>query len=180
MNSDIKAILEGLLFIVGEEGVSLQQLASAVELNETYIESVLDEIQKEYLQDNRGFELVNYGGNYKLVSKALVHPYAQKLFSLNKPNTLSSSALETLAVIAYKQPITRVEIEEIRGVGCDVMLRKLQAKGLIREYGRSEVPGRPILYEVSKEFMDVFQLLSLNELPELPSYQQIEDDELYD
>jgi segregation and condensation protein B len=89
------------------------------------------------------------------------------MLSIQKTRQLSQSALETLAIIAYKQPITRVEIEEIRGVGCDIMLRKLQALDLIREFGRSEAPGRPILYEVTQEFMDVFQLMSLDELPKL-------------
>ena len=80
--------------------------------------------------------------------------------------------METLAIIAYKQPITRVEIEEIRGVSADVMLRKLQARGLIKEDGRSEAPGRPILYSVTDEFMNDFQLVSLDELPELPDFNE--------
>ncbi|MBS5002972.1 SMC-Scp complex subunit ScpB, partial [Holdemania filiformis] len=133
-----------------------------------------------YAEDQRGIEVVDYGGVFKFVSKALIHPYAQKLFANAKNTALSQSALETLAIIAYKQPITRVEIEEIRGVGCDMMLRKLQARGLIREAGRSEAPGRPILFEVTEEFMDSFKLVSLNELPELPDYTESESEDLFE
>lgn len=108
-----------------------------------------------------------------------MHEYAQKLFADIKQSTLSQSALETLAIVAYKQPITRVEIEEIRGVGCDMMLRKLQARNLIEEAGRSEAPGRPILYGVTQEFMDSFKLLSLQELPDLPTFER-EQEDLFD
>ena len=110
----------------------------------------------------------------------IVHPFAQKLFQSAKTSALSQSALETLAIVAYKQPITRVEIEEIRGVGCDMMLRKLQARNLITEVGRSEAPGRPILYGVTEEFMDSFKLLSLDELPDLPDFSEHQSDNLFD
>ncbi|MPN47498.1 Segregation and condensation protein B [bioreactor metagenome] len=96
---------------------------------------------------------------------------------MNKSSSLSPAAIETLAIIAYKQPITRIEIEEIRGVGCEMMLRKLLIRNLIREIGRSDAPGKPILYEVTNEFMDVFKLVSLKELPDLPSYENLHDGE---
>jgi glutamate racemase len=99
-------------------------------------------------------------GVVNLLGEVSSHTNVQQMLSIQRTVQLSQSALETLAIIAYKQPITRVEIEDIRGVGCDVMLRKLQALDLIREKGRSEAPGRPILYEVTQEFMDVFQLMS--------------------
>ncbi len=172
-----KAILEGLLFIVGDEGVTLEQLQEVTGWFEQEVLDELDNLQKDYLDDNHGFEVVNYGGSYKFISKAIVHPYAERLFQEAKKNVLSNSALETLAIIAYKQPITRVEIEEIRGVGCEMMLKKLQARNLIRESGRSDAPGRPILYEVTQEFMDSFKLVSLNELPELPQYGNDEENE---
>lgn len=163
------SVFEGLLFIVGEEGITKQQIKDVLEIDDEIIDDIFGKLQKYYLNEDRGIELVNYGGTYKFLSKAIVHPYAQKLFANNKQNVLSQSALETLAIIAYKQPITRVEIEEIRGVGADMMLRKLLARNLIRESGRSEAAGRPILYEVTEEFMDTFKLISLDELPELPN-----------
>ena len=138
MENQALTIVEGLLFIVGDEGLTLPQCAAVLDISESEARRVLEDLQRMYAEDQRGIEVVDYGGVFKFVSKALIHPYAQKLFANAKNTALSQSALETLAIIAYKQPITRVEIEEIRGVGCDMMLRKLQARGLIREAGRSE------------------------------------------
>lgn len=177
-----KMILEGLLFIAGDEGLNETQILSCMEDEMTKVELsvLLDEMMQDYLNDERGFELVRFGGIYKFVSKEVVHPYAERLFSSTKISTLSQAALETLAIIAYKQPITRAEIEEIRGVGCDMMIRKLLARSLIKECGRSDAPGRPFLYEVTSEFMDVFKLESLKELPDLPTFRDEEDNELFD
>lgn len=165
-----QAVIEGLLFVVGEEGIRKEQLAQVVELPLSRIDALLNKIKAKYEAEDYGIELVDYGNIYKFISKTAVYPYAQKLFHTGKQQSLSQSALETLAIIAYKQPITRVEIEELRGVGAEMMLRKLQARDLIREAGRSDAPGRPILYEVTEEFMDSFKLYTLNELPELPEY----------
>ncbi|MFR9117888.1 MAG: SMC-Scp complex subunit ScpB [Merdibacter sp.] len=122
---------------------------------------------------------MHFGGHYKFVSKESVYPYAQRLFASVKPVSLSNAAMETLAIIAYKQPITRTEIEEIRGVGCDLMLKKLIARGLVAEAGRMDIPGRPILYQVTDTFMDSFQLESLEELPQLPKVQMNLDEDLF-
>ncbi|HAE15721.1 MAG TPA: SMC-Scp complex subunit ScpB, partial [Erysipelotrichaceae bacterium] len=111
-----EAILEGLLFIVGDEGLTVQQAARSLEIPEERVKQLMDDLQVKYLDDKYGIEIANYGGTYRFLSKAVVHPYAKKLFQLSKTSTLSQAALETLAIIAYKQPITRVEIEEIRGV----------------------------------------------------------------
>jgi segregation and condensation protein B len=171
-----EAILEGMLFIVGDEGITAEQAASALDISVERVTELFDQLQKYYTEDSRGIEIANFGGTYRFLSKAFVHPYAQKLLQEVNHTTLSQSALETLAIIAYKQPITRVEIEEIRGVGADMMLRKLEARNLIRESGRSDAPGRPILYEVTDEFMDTFKLLSLAELPELPKFGEAEEE----
>ncbi|MCI5773109.1 MAG: SMC-Scp complex subunit ScpB [Erysipelotrichaceae bacterium] len=177
----IMTILEGLLFICGDEGLDLTSASTLLEIDQASCEQAFDQLQAYYLQDDRGMEIERFNDTYKFISKAMIHPYAQKLFANNKANTLSQSALETLAIIAYKQPITRVEIEELRGVGADMMLRKLLARNLIKEVGRSEAAGRPILYEVTDEFLDNFKLLSLDELPELPSYgKDDENEELFD
>lgn len=164
------AILEGLLFLVGDDGITAAQAAQTMDISEDRVRELFDQLQQKYLDDAHGIEIADYGGVYRFLSKAFVHDYAKKLFQLGKSSTLSQAALETLAIIAYKQPITRVEIEEIRGVGADVMLRKLMARDLIRETGRSDAPGRPILYEVTEEFMNSFKLMSLDELPELPTF----------
>ena len=178
---NIEAIVEGLLYIVGEDGARLEQLAVAIDKSLEDTKIILENIQKKYASELFGIELVGYGSVYKFISKKAIYPYAQELFGAAKQNTLSQAALETLAIIAYKQPITSVEIEELRGVSADVMLRKLQARNLIREAGRSEAVGRPILYEVTEEFMDSFKLYTLNELPDLPEYnKEDENDNLFE
>ena len=174
---NIEAIVEGLLYMVGDDGLKLEQLASVIDKSIEDSEAILNSIQNKYTNENFGIELVNYGKTYKFITKQEVAPYIQALFHTSKPNTLSQSALETLAIIAYKQPITRVEIEELRGVGADMMLRKLQARNLIREAGRSDAPGKPILYEVTEEFMDSFKLYTLNELPDLPEFNSDDENE---
>ena len=164
------AILEGLLFLCGDDGLSIEQAAASMDASEEYVTELFDDLQKYYLQESRGIEIARFGEKYRFLSKAFIHEAAKKLFQTSTEAKLSNAALETLAIIAYKQPITRVEIEEIRGVGADVMLRKLVARGLIQEDGRSEAAGRPILYSVTDEFLDSFKLLSLDELPELPQF----------
>ena len=172
-----KAVLEGLLFIVGDEGITAEQAATALDITPELATEYFEDLMKEYTDDDRGIEIASFGGVYRFLSKAFVHEYAKRLFQISKQNVLSQAALETLAIIAYKQPITRVEIEEIRGVGADMMLRKLLARDLIKESGRSEAAGRPILYEVTEEFMNSFKLLSLKELPELPQFNTEEESE---
>lgn len=173
------AILEGLLLVTGEDGLMAAQAAKAMEISEEEVNELLVSIAETYADDSHGFELQKYGETYRFLSKQCVHTAAKKLFGLEKEAKLSNAAMETLAIIAYKQPITRVEIEEIRGVSADVMLRKLEARGLIRENGRSDAPGRPFLYEVTEEFMNSFQLTSLEELPDLPQFNTDEKEDLF-
>lgn len=178
--SNKKRIMEGLLFLSGDEGLSIEQILTCMEEHSKIeIEEILDVLMKDYLDEEHGIELVRFGGVYKFVSKEIVHPFAERLFSSTKMASLSNAAMETLAIIAYKQPVTRVEIEEIRGVNCDMMVRKLLARNLIKERGRSDGPGRPFLYGVTEEFMDTFKLESLKELPELPDYKEHMDEELF-
>lgn len=177
---NIEAIIEGLLYVVGEDGIKASMLSEVIEKSLEDTKVYLDNIENKYKSEIYGIELVNYGGVYKFLSKKSVYPYATKLFETAKSSSLSQSALETLAIIAYKQPVTRVEIEELRGVGSDMMLRKLLSRNLIKEAGRSEAPGRPILYEVTNEFMDSFKLYSLEELPELPDFNNNENDNLFE
>lgn len=175
----LKAILEGLLFLVGDDGLTVEQASKSMDISTKKAEQLFDALQKDYVDDSRGFEIERYGSRYRFLSKAFVYEAAKKLFSIDKISKLSNAALETLAIIAYKQPITRVEIEEIRGVGADVMIRKLEARGLIKEEGRSDAPGRPFLYSVTDEFMDAFKLLSLDELPDLPEFNKDNNDDLF-
>lgn len=177
----MKTILEGLLFLSGDEGLTIAQLERCMEeLSTAEIEAGLIALTQDYMSDTHGIELVCFGGIYKFVSKEIIHAYAQRLFAATKLSTLSQAALETLAIIAYKQPITRPEIEEIRGVNCDMMIRKLLARSLVKECGRTDAPGKPFLYEVTEEFMDSFKLTSLKELPDLPQFQNSMEEELFE
>lgn len=168
--TNMEAIVEGLLYIVGEDGIKVENIAQAISKSLEDTQVILQNIQRKYSSEIYGIELVGYGNTYKFISKKAVYPYAQELFHNAKPNTLSQAALETLAIIAYKQPITRIEIEELRGVNVEMMLGRLLARNLIRDVGRSDAPGRPILYEVTEEFLDSFKLYTLGELPELTNY----------
>ena len=175
-----KAILEGLLFLSGEEGLTIDQMQHGMgNLEREDILVLLESLKKEYSASTKGIELVEYANRFKFVTKEFVYPYGKKLFEEYKQPTLSQAALETLAIIAYKQPITRVEIEEIRGVNCEMMLKKLVARGLVEAKDRLDVVGKPLLYTVTDEFLDAFQLETLQELPELPE-QKEQNEELFE
>lgn len=179
MNDNLELVLEGLLFAMGDEGLTLQQALKVLDSNSEDVQAMFESIKLKYASDEFAIELVNYGGFYKFLTKSYIEKYLKNLYDETKTNVLSQSALETLAIIAYKQPITRMEIEELRGVSCDMMLRKLCARNLIKEAGRSETAGRPILYEVTKEFMDSFKLFDLKELPDLPQYTTDDEEALF-
>lgn len=129
------------------------------------LEAGLHRLQEDCI--SRGIDLVEYAGRWRFVARAEVFPYAQDLFREVRPASLSAAALETLAVIAYRQPVTRVQIEEIRGVACDTMLKKLLARGYIEARDRLDAVGRPLLYRVTDAFLDAFSLEDLQSLPEL-------------
>lgn len=169
--------MEGLLFITGDDGLTAAKAAEAMEISVEQAEAVLNVLMENYRTQSHGFEIEHYGDTYRFLSKTIVHDSARRLFQIEKEARLSNAAMETLAIIAYRQPITRVEIEEIRGVGADVMLRKLEARGLIQESGRSDAPGRPFLYTVTDEFLNAFGLTSLAELPDLPQFAQDDNSE---
>lgn len=163
-----KKIIEGLLFLSGDEGLSLQQLCSVVESTKEEVETSIQSLMNDLHAQERALEIVMFNQVYKFVTKKEIYEFAQKIYADVKMVHLSNAAMETLAIIAYRQPVTRIEIEEIRGVGVDMMIRKLQARNLVEECGRSDAPGRPILYKVTNEFLDTFKLTNLEELPELP------------
>ena len=163
----IRPILEGLIFTSGEEGLSLLQIQSAFEeCTRDELGQALELLRRDYVSDSRGIELVKYGGRWKFVAKEKVYPYASRLYSKAKSSSLSNAAMEVLSLIAYRQPITRVEIDEIRGVSSELMLKKLQARDLIETCGNKDTIGRPLLYRVSSAFYDAFGLESLADLPE--------------
>lgn len=172
-----KAVLEGLLFIVGEDGLTLDQIEEVLEIPEENAKEIVNELKHSYEQEDRGLRIDFLGNRLKLTTKFEHREYYQKLLENKETNILSQAALETLAIIAYNEPITRMQIDKIRGVGNGQMIRKLVAKGLIKESGRSDLPGRPILYETTNDFLDYFGLSNINELPDMEKYiAEIEED----
>lgn len=170
-------IIEGMLYLAGDDGVDIKQVAGVLEVSKKEAAMLMERFMEIY--ENRaikGIILVNFGGRYKLATNADYFIYYQKMVEQSSAS-LSNAALETLAIIAYNQPITRVGVEDIRGVGCDSMIRKLVAKALIKEVGREDTPGMPILYGVTDEFMDTFGLTSLDELPDLADVVEIDKQE---
>ncbi len=168
-NIRIKSVIESLLFVTGEP-LALKDISSYLELEEKKVVDILEEMSKEYLDEGRGISLISINGGYQFVTKQENSHYIQKLLKKNRKQSLSQASIESLAIIAYKQPITRIDIDEIRGVKSESALQKLSEKGLIKEVGRLEVPGRPILYGTTDEFLRQFGLKTLKELPSLDLY----------
>ena len=176
-----KAVLEGLLFVVGEEGLTLEQIEDVLEIEEEESKELLMELKKDYEDDSRGLRIDFLGNRFKLTTKFEHRSYYQKLIENPETNVLSQSALETLAIIAYNEPITRVQVDELRGVGSVQMIRKLVAKGFIKEVGRSDLPGRPILYETTSDFLDYFGLATIDDLPDMKEFlEDISNDDVDD
>ena len=170
-------IIEGMLYLAGDEGIDIKQVAGILEISRKDATLLMDQFTQMYENKSmKGIILVNFGGRYKLATNSEYFIYYQKMVEQSSVS-LSNAALETLAIIAYNQPITRAAVEDIRGVGCDAMIRKLVAKALIKEVGREDSPGMPILYGVTDEFMDAFGLTSLDELPNLADIVEVDDQE---
>lgn len=162
-----KGILEAMLFAAGDEGLALKQMASVLELTESETKDIITELQEEYLQESRGIQLLELAGVFQLVTKKEHSDYLKKLVETSSSHGLSQAALETLAIIAYKQPIAKAQIEEIRGVKTERPIHTLVSKALIKEVGRMEGSGRAYLYGTTKEFLDYFGLNGIEELPAL-------------
>ena len=164
------AVLEGLLFVVGDEGLTLNQVMEILEIEKEEATELIHQLQEKYDQETSGIRIHFLGNTFKLTTKKEHREYFQKLIETEESNVLSQAALETLAIIAYNQPITRIEVDEIRGVSSSQMIRKLVAKGLLKESGRSEAVGRPILYQTTSEFLDYFGLATIEDLPKMEEF----------
>ena len=172
----IKSIIESILFVSGEP-LSLRDISINLEMPPRYIEEILNEMITDYEASDRGIKLISIKGNYQLVTKSENSDYIQRLLKKNKRQSLSQASLESLAIIAYKQPITRIDIDEIRGVKSESAIQKLIEKNLIKESGRLDVPGRPILYSTTDEFLRQFELNDLKELPSLDLFDNTDETE---
>lgn len=171
----MEGILEGLLYVQGDIGLTLVQVMDILNIGEEDAKNLIYKLKNSYEDSNRGLRINYLGNTFKLTTKEEHKEYYQRLLENPKNNVLSNSALETLAIIAYNEPITRVEIDELRGVDSSYIVRRLLAKGLIKECGKSDLPGKPILYKTTDDFLDYFGLSSINDLPKL---EELEEDDV--
>ena len=167
--NEIKGIIEAILFSAGRE-VKINELMSALELGSEEIIEILSQMKSDYENSSRGIELIRIDDSYQLCTKKKYYEYIYPIFDKRSKPNLSNAAMETLAIIAYNPRITRAEIETIRGVNSDGTLYKLLDYNLIEEAGKLDAPGRPTTYKTSKEFLRLFGISSLKDLPKLPKY----------
>jgi len=170
------AALEGLLF-VAKNPLTVELLGEILELDVLKIEELLQELQNRYSVDSCGLKLLEINGGYKLGTKPEVARYIEILYK-QPSQALSNAALEVLSIIAYKQPVTRGEVDFIRGVQSDRALATLVEKGLVKDVGRKDGPGRPILYATTEQFLLHFGLRSLEDMPNLPEVDLVSEDEV--
>ena len=160
-------IIEAILFVAGEP-VGIGDVAAALGLTELEIIQTVEEMQRQYDLERRGVTLRRYGDHLRMETRQEYAPYVERLLQPVQRQSLTQTAMETLAVIAYRQPATKGEVEQIRGVKCDYSIQSLLNKGLIKEVGRKEALGRPILYATTDRFLEHFGLSDIRELPPLP------------
>lgn len=170
----MESIVEGLLYVQGDLGLTIQDIERILEINEEEAKKVILNLKTSYETEKRGLRINFLGNTIKLTTKEEHKPYYQKLLEDPTTSTLSQSALETLAIIAYNEPITRGEIDTLRGIESAYVMRRLLAKGLIKECGKSDAPGRPILYKTTDEFLDYFGLATKSDLPPLKTIEEKE------
>ena len=164
------AVLEAVLFTMGE-AIEVERLAEVIEEDKDKTKELLLKMQKEYEEEGRGIALIELEDSFQMCTKADMYEYLIKIAKTPRKYTITDTMLETLSIIAYKQPITRAEIEKVRGVSCDHAVNRLLEFGLITELGRKDAPGKPILFGTTEEFLRSFGVKSLDELPELSAVQ---------
>ncbi len=170
-------ILEGLLFVTGEDGLSIEDITKILEVTNEEALSLIEELKSTLNNENRGLKLVYLGNKYKLSTKEEHKKYYELLIDETISNSITQASLEVLVIIAYNQPISVGQIDEIRGVSSRDMVRKLLFRGLIEMAGRSDMPGKPMLYKTTNKFLDYFNLSSIDELPELQIPEDISEEE---
>ncbi len=173
----VKGIIEAILF-ASARIVSLDELVLSLEIDKDEISKIIEEMKEEYKKDNRGIELISINNGYTLASKKKLHEYIYQIIDKRVKPNLSQAALEVLAIIAYNPRISRAEIENIRGVNSDASLYRLMEHNLVQEAGKLDLPGKPMSYEVTEEFLKKFGLNTLKDLPELPKYKVDENQQI--
>lgn len=174
---EIERAVEAILFATGDP-VELSRIAEILDVDEPSLERIITNLRDYYDFEQRGVRIVKLDNSYQMCSAPQYGEYIRKALETKKAPRLSPPLLEVLSVIAYRQPVTRAYVEQVRGVDCSYSITSLTEKGLIRESGRLDVPGKPILYRTTKDFLRVFGLESLNDLPELPEFSDTEDGQM--
>lgn len=181
-----KAVVEGLLFVVGDEGITVEEMKKVLGVDNETLKQIFLELKKDYEKPDRGLRISYLGNAFKLTTKEEHREFYEKLVVDTKNKTLSNASLEVLAVIAYNEPITRLKIDEIRGVNSSQIVRRLLARGFIKICGKEDSIGKPNLYKTTNEFLDYFGLSSKNDLPEIINKElnkesnENDNDDLYD
>lgn len=165
-----KAVMEAVLFAMGES-VEISRLAAVIEEDVRTTKKILEEMAQEYEKEERGISLAYFEDAVQLCTKSDMYEYLVKIAKTPRKIVLTDTVIETLSIIAYKQPVTRVEIERVRGVSCDHAINKLLEYDLITELGRLDAPGRPLLFGTTEQFLRCFGVKSLEELPEMSTVQ---------
>ena len=166
-------VIEAILFVAGEP-VKISELAQALEIEEKEAIRAVEALERHFDEEKRGITVKRYGDHLRLETRAEYAPYVERMLQPIQRQSLSQTVMETLAVIAYRQPTTKGEVEQVRGVKCDYSVQSLLNKGLIKEVGRKEALGRPILYATTDKFLEHFGISDLRELPPLPDPEPVE------
>ena len=166
-NEEMKRAVEAILFAAGES-VEISRIAQALELTTKKAENLLEEVKEEFNSQNHGFKIMRYKDSYQFVTHKEYEEQIRMVMDLNRKKPLSQAAMEVLAVIAYNQPVTKAFVEQIRDVDCSGVIGSLTVKGLIEEQGRLELPGRPLLYGTTENFLRCFNISSIEDLPPIP------------
>ncbi len=164
------AVLEGLLFLKGDEGATIKEICYCLSISNKEAVSYIEQLKTKYEDELSGIYLKQLNDRYRLMTKKDFAPYYNKILENPITQKLSDAALETLAIVAYKQPVTRSQVSEIRGVSCDAIMKSLTLRGLIKEDGYLETVGKPILFKTTDDFLDLFDLSSLEELPSISDF----------
>ena len=172
-----KAIIEAILFAAGRV-IKIKELMATLEISSDEVISIIESMQEEYKKEDRGIEIIKVEDGYQLATKKEMYEYLYPIFDKRNKLNLSQASMETLAIIAYNPKITRAEIEAVRGVNSDGTIYKLLEYNLIENVGKADLPGRPTMYSVTENFLKMFGIGTLEELPELPRYKLDENEQI--
>ena len=172
----MEGILEGLLYVQGDSGLTLKEVMIILGISEEEAKELVYKLKSNYENENRGLRLSYLGNTFKLTTKQEHKEYYEKLLENPSTHTLSQAALEVLAIVVYNEPMTRANIDEMRGVDSTFVIRKLLAKGLLKEAGKSDMPGHPTLYKTTDDFLDYFGLSTKEDLPDISSLESALED----